>query len=312
MVVVIGFWGVLILVVVGMAAPPALRDKSWLRFFWSAFLSFVGILFPLFIFLASAFLVPDWKGGCHRGWIHCFHGGKIALTPLVLWASSAFYCSQILQRAESPTWVNRGLVVGAVTSTVCFVFGLYIHAFADGLAWWLLVPFYASLWYGILALRSMRVYGPASTYLPTLVGTLPLWLLSLFWSRRIYMSLPDSPPSCFVVTAASEGHPWLVGPYLEVERRGVSRTVNQQLTTFWQFEQWWGRHSPDTHRAFRCVYNRVGPCVARCVRYRILADLTYLVLKPAEWIASCVLRVACRNGRRIQEDYGRAWWSLFL
>ena len=78
----------------------------------------------------SMFLVPEWKGDSHRGWLDCFILGKLALTPLVLWASAAFYVVQIYKPEPKPrAWVDLGLFVGAVTSTMCFVLGLVIYAF---------------------------------------------------------------------------------------------------------------------------------------------------------------------------------------
>lgn len=288
----ITFWVIVAAITIGLSLPPALHTKSWKCFFLAAILVFVGILFPLFIFLMSMFLVPDWKGGCHHGWLDCFHVGKLALTPLVLWASAAFYTVQVLKPDRTPrAWVDFGVFIGAVTSTACLILGLVIHAFQGGRAWWLLVPLYVSVWYSILCFRVIRSsrWNPAA-YLITLAGSLPLWCLSMFWSKRHYLSLPDNPPSCFVVTAALQGHELLVGPFSTIERRGVQRVVNSQLTTFWLFERLWALRCSRTHRSFRRFYNLIGPRIASRVKSPVAADLVYLLLKPLEACAAVVVR----------------------
>lgn len=227
----ITFWVVVAAITIGLSLPPALRTKSWKRFLLAAFLVLVGILFPLFIFVMSLFLAPEWKGGCHHGWLDCFHVGKLALTPLVLWASAAFYTAQVLKSGRTPrAWVDLGIFIGAVTSTACFILGLVIHGFQGGMAWWLLVPLYVSTWYAILCIRVIRDsrWNPVANLI-TLAGSFPLWGLSMFWSKSHYLSLPDNPPGCFVVTAALRGHEWLVGPLSNLENCGMSRVANSQL-----------------------------------------------------------------------------------
>ena len=81
------FWSIVVLILVGLSLPPAIRDRSLKKFFIAFVLSAIGILIPFFFFIMSVFLLPDWKGGCRFGWLDCFQSGKLALTPLVLWAS---------------------------------------------------------------------------------------------------------------------------------------------------------------------------------------------------------------------------------
>jgi len=298
----ITFWAIVVVIIIGLSLPPAIRAKSWKRFFLSAFISLVGILFPFLVFLMSMFLVPEWKGGCRHGWLDCFHVGKLALTPLVLWASAAFYTVQVLKAERTPrAWADLGIFIGAVISNACFILGLVIHVFQDEMACWLLVPLYVSVWYSVLCIRAIRASGlPLVAYLITLAGSLPLWGLSMFWSKRHYLSLPDNPPTCFVVTAALRGHEWIVGPFLHIERRGVSRFVNSQLTTFWRFESLWALHFPRTHRVFRRLYNRLGPQIASRITSRVSADAMYCLLKPLEVFATAVVKFNENRERRIK------------
>ena len=286
------FWLVIILVLIGLALPPALRQRSWKRFFVGAGFSLAGILFPLFVFVMSVFLVPSWKGAGDSGWLDGFHMGKFALTPLVLWGCVAFYRAQILRPGEKRArlWVVLGLFTGAVVSGVCFGVGLVIHRGQDAAQLWLLVPLYVAFWYGGLGVRKSRESGQGmKPVFLSFFGSLPFWGASLVWTRMHYLSLPDNPPDCFVVTAALRGHKAVVGPLTTIERRGVSRPTNLQLRTFWQFEAIWQERSPHTHKWFRLIYNRLGPRVSRRIRTRLAADLLFVVLKPFEWIAALVV-----------------------
>jgi hypothetical protein len=284
---------VLASLLVGLALWPAWRARSWKRFLIAAFLSAVGVLLPFLVFLLSSALVPDWKGGCRLGWLDCFHEGKIILTPLVLWACVAFYVVQILKPPDRyQRCIVLGLFTGAIVSSVCFVFGVVLHASDQaGVRWWLLVPFYTAVWYWVLCGRAIR----ASTvgvgaYVLTLFGSVPFWLLSVIRSRQCYLSLPGEPPDCFVVTATLRGHEWIVGPLERVDRGGVPRQANRQLLTFWTLEALWQDRCPMTHRVFRGVYNGPGPVVSRRIRTRVRADVVYLALKPCEWVARLIVR----------------------
>jgi hypothetical protein len=278
---------VLLLILTALALPPALKKKSWLWFFMALVLSFVGVVLPLFVFFFSSFMTPEWKGACTHGWLDCFIVGKLALTPFVLVATAAWYRVEILHTAKTTErWVVVGMFLGAIVATVCCVFGLV----SIGWQAWMLVPFYVAAWYSI---RAAQLIQTASfgfwTYFGALLGSLPFWLLSWFWSRSVFESLPDKVPSdCFVVTAAGRGHGKIVGPRIEVTHNGRLVRANRQLITLWQFEHCWRNQSPRSHAAFRKVYNRAGPVVAARIKSPWLADLAYLAIKPVELVARAV------------------------
>jgi hypothetical protein len=282
-----------------LALPPALEERSFSRFAGrfaiSIVLSFFGVVLPIGVFVLSIFLTPEWKGGCANGWIDCFMLGKLALGPLVLWASAALYAAEI-GRVKDPTqtWIVLGFSVGAVVSTACSAFGLiFISTENASYAPWLLVPFYTSVWYlARVTQLSNIVRLRVSHYLKVFFSSLPFWFGSLVWSWKTYQNLPEHPPaSCFVVTAAARGHRKIVGPFIQLTRRGHYRTVNRQLAIFWQFEAMWSACSPASHRVFRNVYNRVGPFLARKINSPWRADFVHLVLRPAEFMAHLVLKV---------------------
>jgi hypothetical protein len=286
-------WIILIVILSVLASPATLKEKSWRRFFIAMVLSFVVVVLPLFVFLFSSFMEPEWKGACVYGWLDCFIVAKLALTPPVLLATAALYALEII-RVENRTrrWIVVGIFLGAVVASVCFVFGVVcIGAEADAPKLWLLVPFYVAVWYSIRAVQLIKAAG--SSFWPnfiSLVGSLPFWLASWYWSRSLYASLPDKAPTgCFIVTAAGGGHAQFVGPHFEIEHNGQRRLANQQLLTLWQFENSWRAQFPSSHARFRVIYNRVGPIVARRISSPWLADLTFIGLKPLEWLARLCL-----------------------
>lgn len=287
------FWSGVLVILLALSLPTALRAKSWNRLFRSMILCAAGILFPVFVFLTSSFLVllTDGKNSCRFGWLDCFHLGKLALTPLVLWASAAFYVREVVQPPPKPRpWVDLGLFVGAVTSTLCFIVGVLILPKNSDFSAFMLVPLYVALWYSVCFHHAIRASGlTLSAYVLTLVGSLPFWIAAMIWSKKHYMTLPDHSPGCFVVTAALRGHANIVGPFTEVERRGSTQIVNKQLTTFWRFEQCWSIRHPQTHRAFRKHYNHLGPRIAARIHNPFVADLVHLLLKPFELLASWLI-----------------------
>jgi len=278
---------ILCAVLIALATPPALEERSWKRFFICVVLSFAGVVLPLFVFFFSGFLVPDWKGGCPHGWLDCFHVGKLALTPLVLLATMTLYAEDIARRKNKGSgWVAMGFLTGAVTSSICLIIGLVIHKVElDRLHAWLLAPLYVSIWYSVRTIQWIKAARPGfKAYAMTFFVSLPFWIGSILWSKKYYLSLPDKSPDCFVVTAAMRGHPALVGPFVEINRRAGVRRANRQLLTFWQFENAWRCHAPRSHALGRKLYNRIGPVIAARIRSPWLADAVFVALKPFEWL----------------------------
>jgi len=274
------------------ALPSALQEKSWKRFLISSFLLVTVIILPIFVFVTSIFLVPQYKGGCHYGWFDCFHIGKLVLTPLVLWASFAFFAVHILRIPnQQRTWIVLGYFMGAVVSGICFIMGLALHISQVGwLIWWLIVPFYVAVLYFVLYIRAFKKSGTnLRACIIALASSIPLWGISLFWSKKYFLSLPDNPPKCFVVTSALYGHELLVGPFSKIERDGVTRIANRQLMTFWEFETIWRDRYPGTHQIFRYIYNRLGPIVACRMKTQLSADIVYLLIKPFEAVAAIIV-----------------------
>jgi len=272
----------------GLALPSLLVECSLKRLSLAFLTSVFGVLVPLLVFFLSAFLTPEWKGGCPHGWLDCFHQGKLALAPVVLWALISFYVVEIC-RPTPPLARDfvMGLFLGGVVAAGCFLYGAAtLHGESARMMICLIVPLYMAVWYGVRLVQAHRRTRPNPIwYLVYLLGSLPFWIGGLLWSRRIFATLPNTPPECFVVTAASCGHKRLVGPFTETRHRDQPRIANQQLIALWNFERLWQERSPQSHRRFRVLYNRLGPVVARQINSPFKADVVHLALKPVEWIA---------------------------
>jgi len=289
---------------VALSLPPALKRKSWMTFFAALGLSSLGVLLPLFVFLFSSLMVPEWKGACTYGWLDCFIMGKLALAPLVLGATTAMYALEIVHvEKRTRRWIVVGVFLGAIVASICFVFGIVcIGSEADApiLKLWLLVPFYVAVWYSIRAVQLIKVtrFG-FWTYYVSLIGSLPFWLASWFWSHNLYESLPNKAPSdCFVVTAAARGHESIVGHFFKIHHSGRIRQANRQLITLWQFEALWRARAPLSHALFRRAYNRLGPAVAGQITSPELADLVHLAIKPVELLAALAVKGAAGGKRK--------------
>jgi hypothetical protein len=115
------------------------------------------------------------------------------------------------------------------------------------------------------------------------------WAGAIAAAVRAYRALPTRPTGqCYVATAAARGHPWVVGT-----RDAIG--VNDQMRRLKCAEIALAVVAPRMHRAVRRVYDVVGPRLARGMVHPVVADVGYLLLKPAEWAALFCLRRIVRD-----------------
>ncbi|MEM9588668.1 MAG: DUF6688 family protein, partial [Planctomycetota bacterium] len=172
-------------------------------------------------------------------------------------------------------------------------------------------PSIALICYSVLTLRLMTVHRllrrfqilDLFAWVTWIAGYLAACRYAIWMSLYQYEKLPKTPPSnCYVATAATQGHPRLVGSCQNCS----GFPANDQLRTLKAFELAIRAVSPACHRVLRSWYDRVGPPVARRITNPWLADLCYVSLKPAEWIAAAMLRLALgRRTRFIRSLYRR-------
>ncbi len=115
-------------------------------------------------------------------------------------------------------------------------------------------------------------------------GYVVTWSQALGRMTELYAQLPDSPPDCYIATAAAQGHPQLVG-----SQRIGQVMVNRQLQTLKAAEIMLLATLPRCHRWLRRGYDVYGRFLATKLTNPFLADLAYLTLKPFEWGAWLLL-----------------------
>ncbi|HEU4534058.1 MAG TPA: DUF6688 family protein, partial [Polyangiaceae bacterium] len=109
----------------------------------------------------------------------------------------------------------------------------------------------------------------------------------------------------YLCTVAARGHAWLVRPERLGRRHGVTIVVNRQLAIANAFEDLLHERWPRFGRFARRAYDRLGLPLSRYLRRPWLADLTYLAMKPAEWLFALALLFLDRGDpeRRIDRMY---------
>lgn len=93
----------------------------------------------------------------------------------------------------------------------------------------------------------------------------------------------------YLCTVSLKGHRKLVKPIRYGMRRGEKIVVNRQLCVANAFEQLLEERTPRFHRAVRNFYDTYGYPVSKHIKSAWSADITYLIMKPLEWIFLVVL-----------------------
>lgn len=239
---------VLCLIPSALAALPCFTGKSsFAAFLISLSIVLVGIVVPLLVFLLSFVFIPEAKEVCSYGWLDCFNMGKLALTPMVLWAVASFYRVAVQgASAEHKSWVELGLFSGVIVSWSCVVIGVHgvLNASPDlrSLEFFMFIPVVAAVLYTVVfVIVKIRGSATLKEYGVCTLAHTPFWFVCFGICESIYEALPDNLPTddCFVVTAAQRGHRQIVGRATVVQHKGRDRYATQQLATFWALELVW-------------------------------------------------------------------------
>lgn len=244
---------------------------------------------------ATYAVVAPFVGGALFGMI------AIGILFVSLWPTAVAY--RLLMGLEQLN--NRVLIVGLGIILLCTLgtLGILFGAGPFGL---LLVPFFFVLIYLILIAPFwvLMLYGKVALHLwetvdqprmsnwfqqAPLLGTLVAWLVGyvIAWrmayleAEEIFAALPTE--DCYVATAASHGHPLLVGSW-HTQNSGTRTPINRQLQILKCGELALLVQMPRLHQKMRLIYDMVGPRLARRIRSPWMADVAYLLLKPFEWI----------------------------
>ncbi|MBQ6806286.1 MAG: hypothetical protein IJO97_02495 [Lachnospiraceae bacterium] len=144
-----------------------------------------------------------------------------------------------------------------------------------------------------------------------LVATIPLlgicvMVLLLFGQQpdamvKIFTDTSDwtfskmtSPPTVYyddhyLCTVAAGGHQKLVKPLRFGKRHGRTIIVNRQLCIANAFEELIAEKTPHFHKKLRHFYDTYGYPVAKHITNKWIADITYLIMKPLEWLFLIIL-----------------------
>lgn len=93
----------------------------------------------------------------------------------------------------------------------------------------------------------------------------------------------------YLCTVSLRGHKKLVKPIRYGIRRGEKIVVNRQLCVANAFEQLLMERVPRFHKAVRNFYDKYGYPISRHINKVWAADITYLIMKPLEWLFLVVL-----------------------
>ncbi len=296
---------VLTLVVAGLFLYPALTcipmlvDKLLVRenrlqftVFRRVWMSIaLGLFSMLSLWLATIGFSPEWKGSKGPSWAWYLLDGWAGVTLWPIYTVGAIWliCGLWFPRSVKKNPMSLLFALTNAFISFWYVFAVLFLEFAGDIFW--VVPGSCGVGYAIYAVLIWRDWDykfPAGVHFKEkLLGWIAFLgaaiAIKIPLAIRFYESLPDEPPKgCFIVTAATHGHPRWVGSWFDDSQK---RILNQQLMTFWGFENWLKKSFPRFHRWLRKIYNRVGPVVARQIRFRWQADMVYLLLKPLEWAA---------------------------
>ena len=263
----------------------------------------IGVLYHVAIVVRFG-LDPAWLIGYH-------------LAPLLIWLLGWGYVKFIVWVTPNrrAAWLyGLSILFGGLT----LIATIAVIATQDRSYFSLLVIPFALLFYGSLIYSPMLMLGSHGWLITRVLSVhtnarrLSLrWLMSwvtwlgcLFAACRYaviasleeYSRLPlEDPGTCFVATTACRGHRRLVGSHIAANGSWLS----PQLQRLKAFEILIRTLLPGPHRFLRILYNAVGSRIARRVKSPWVADVCYLVLKPAEWIAFLLLGLILGDQRTL-------------
>ncbi len=256
-------------------------DSFWRIVYVLGLVVYPTVMFVLYVVFGES---VTWKGAATYGWISLLDQRSAGYITLPIWVLADIFLlygivyDKLQYKTIFAAIITLGLICGWTFGNFLFVrHTLVPQVFA-------LVPALVLLALTMLALHIARrsLGGSSLMALPWMAGLAATFVAKIVLAQHEYSRLRDTPPGgCFIVTAAARGHRRLVGSW-----RGVGGVVeNMQLRRMRAMEAVLMDRWPRFHRCLRAVYNRLGPLVARRIRWPYLADAIYLLLKPVELAA---------------------------
>ena len=262
------------------ANPARFRENAWVRF---GIFSGVLVAAEYWLIFQVALNGPDLE--------------QVALSVLaVVLPWGLLWILKLLARRYPQPVVGGALVLlGLVAIPFLFVPGIPIFVCLWCSTPWALAAYVATSFH---LLRGSKT--PLRFSLAQLLGAVSwfaahcgAWRLAFLWMLEEYSRLPTSQPDrCFICTAAARGHLRVVHGEVYRAPNGTAYRVNDQLRVLKAFELLLASLSPQSHRACRWIYDRLGPRLAAMLVHPVMADIGYFVLKPVEWMALVCLCLA--------------------
>ena len=88
----------------------------------------------------------------------------------------------------------------------------------------------------------------------------------------------------YLCTVSLKGHKQIVKPTRIGIRRGEKIIVNRQLCIANAFEDLIKEKTPRFHHFIRYIYDKYGYPLSKHINTAVQADITYILMKPLEWI----------------------------
>ncbi|MDX2282121.1 MAG: DUF6688 family protein [Saprospiraceae bacterium] len=108
----------------------------------------------------------------------------------------------------------------------------------------------------------------------------------------------------YLCTVAASGHPKIVKPLRIGYRNGREIIVNRQLLIANAFEEMIQGISPTLHRGIRNLYDKYGYNLSKKINTPFRSNLTYILMKPLEWVFLLSLYLLCKNPeKKINKQY---------
>lgn len=117
----------------------------------------------------------------------------------------------------------------------------------------------------------------------------------------------------YLCTVSLRGHRKLVKPIRFGIRRGNKIVVNRQLCIANAFEGLIQEKTPKFHHFIRYIYDKYGYPLSKHINTAVQADITYILMKPLEWIFLIVLYLFDKNPEnRIAMQYTGKKYKIIL
>jgi len=99
----------------------------------------------------------------------------------------------------------------------------------------------------------------------------------------------------YLCTVTLRGHKKFVKPLRYGFRHDHVILVNRQLLVANAFENILEEYTPRAHKAIRKFYDTYGFPIAKCITSPLAADITYVIMKPLEWVFILCLYIVDKN-----------------